>query len=362
VSDAEDAFGTKLFHIGAAGERRYFPSPPPRLPPALAEIAHAVVGLDTRPLKSGRLRQHGEITNGNGLYPSEIAALYDIATGGGGAGQCIAIIEPAGGYDPADVANVCNAMHVPTPQIVDINVGLGRNRPGKDIKADLEVALDIQVVAGVAPEARIAVYFTELNELGLLAGLSEAVHGSTVRPNVIVITWGQPEVFWPTEERIAFDAVLQDAARLGISVITTAGDDLATERMNDGRVHVNYPASSPYVLGCGGTAITLDATRKAIASEFVWNDKNRRGTGGGISDIYRRVPNFQNGATLPVSLNDGKPGRGVPDSQQQLLKSTDTALCLAAPKSSWGAPARWPRYGVHSSPCSTNSADKLSAF
>jgi kumamolisin len=43
----------------------------------------------------------------------------------------------------------------------------------------------------------------------------------------------------------------------------------------------DYPASSPYVLGCGGTAITLDAARKAIASEVVWNDKNRRGTGGG---------------------------------------------------------------------------------
>jgi hypothetical protein len=51
----------------------------------------------------------------------------------------------------------------------------------------------------------------------------------------------------------------------------------------------------PYVLGCGGTAITLDAARKTIASEVVWNDKNRRGTGGRISDIYRQVPNFQNG-------------------------------------------------------------------
>lgn len=37
-----------------------------------------------------------------------------------------------------------------------------------------------------------------------------------------------------------------------------------------------------------------------------------RGTGGGISAEYV-VPAFQTGTNLPVSLNDGKPGRGVPD-------------------------------------------------
>ena len=168
------------------------------------------------------------------------------------------------------------------------------------------------MVAGVAPEARIIVYFTELSEPGLVAGLCQAVHGSSSIPDVVIVTWGQPEEFWPKDARLGFDAVLQDAMRLGITVVAAAGDDLATEAVNDGQVHVDYPASSPYVLACGGTAVTLAADQASIATEVVWNDRRGHGTGGGISGLYA-VPDFQGGVALPASLNDGKQGRGVPD-------------------------------------------------
>jgi subtilase family serine protease len=71
----------------------------------------------------------------------------------------------------------CAAMNIAVPRIDDIAVGEGRNAPDLNSKADAEVALDIQVVAGVAPQARIVVYFTELSEPGLVAGVSRAVHG-----------------------------------------------------------------------------------------------------------------------------------------------------------------------------------------
>jgi kumamolisin len=312
ASDVERTFATKLIWTdGGDGRRQHCPARKPQFPRPLTDIAHAVLGLDGRPARLDRLRSHVGPNGGNGLYPSQIARLYGIATDGRGAGQCIAIIEPKGGYSPDDVIAACRAMHVPMPQIVDINVGGGRNVVGKNEIADKEVALDIQVVAGVASEAKIAVYFTESNEPGLVAGVCEAVHGSTARPNVIVITWGEPEELWPTEARNALDAVLQDAIRLGITVVASAGDELATDRMSDGKVHVDYPASSPYVLGCGGTRIALDATQRKIVNEVVWND-GRRGTGGGISEFYF-VPAFQSGVQLPNSLNDGKRRRGVPD-------------------------------------------------
>jgi kumamolisin len=199
------------------------------------------------------------------------------------------------------------------PVISDVNVG-GRNALGANAQFDKEVALDLQVIAGVAPEARIVVYFTETSEAGLVAGVVKAVHDDNNRPNVIVVTWGEPETYWLSrapEARKGLDAALQDAIRLGITVVATAGDDLATERMNDGHAHVNYPGSSPYVLGCGGTLMTLDGAGTAITDEVVWNE-GMRGTGGGISDIYA-VPSFQSNATLPASLNDGKRRRGVPD-------------------------------------------------
>jgi kumamolisin len=311
AADAERVFSTKLLWIDDGGERRHYPRREPRLPRPLARIAHAVLGLDTRKPRLSRVRENAGTDNGNGLLPSQIAQLYGLATARRGAGQCIAIIEPAGGYDPDDLADACKAMNIAVPQIVDVGVGTGRNARGVNAKADMEVALDIQVVAGVAPEARIVVYFTELSEPGLVAGVSRAVHGPE-RPDVIIITWGEPETLWPPDSRLGLDPVLQDAVRLGITVVATAGDDLARERISGEKLYVNYPASSPYVLGCGGTQITLDPARTAIVDEVVWNDDGERGTGGGISEKYI-VPAFQVGAKIPTSLNDGKPGRGVPD-------------------------------------------------
>ncbi|WP_051052570.1 S8/S53 family peptidase [Bradyrhizobium liaoningense] len=112
--------------------------------------------------------------------------------------------------------------------------------------------------------------------------------------------------------RLGLDPVLQDAIRLGTTVLATAGDDLSSERMQAGRVYVNYPASSPYVLGCGGTRIALDGARGSIVNETVWNDDGVHSTGGGISEEYQ-VPAFQAAARIPGSLNDGRRGRGVPD-------------------------------------------------
>ncbi len=182
---------------------------------------------------------------------------------------------------------------------------------GADAEADREVSLDLQVVAGVAPRVRIVIYFTEPTEAGYADGVAEAVHDNVNRPGVIVFTWGESEDFWPKPAREALDAALADAVRLGVTVVAAAGDDLATERRGDGKVHVDYPASSPYVLSCGGTEIALDAAGDAITSEVVWN-AGARGTGGGISDVYQ-VPAYQKGLALPTSLNDGAVRRGVPD-------------------------------------------------
>ena len=313
VGDAERAFATKLRWGDPASGDGHYPTRKPRLPPQLSKIVHSVLGLDTRPML-GRLRSHLGPNGGNGLYPSQIARLYGMFTSGRGAGQCIAVIEPAGGYDPADLAKACQAMNVPVPRIGEVEVGGGRNVMGVDAQGDKEVALDLQVIAGVAPQARIAVYFTEKKEAGLVAGVVKAVHDGKNRPNVIVITWGQPEKYWLSEAPDALkglNAALQDALRLGITVIATAGDDLATERMPGGQAHVSFPGSSPYVLACGGTRMTLDAAGKAITDEVVWKE-GMRGTGGGISDIYA-VPSYQSNVKLPGSQNDGKRRRGVPD-------------------------------------------------
>lgn len=96
------------------------------------------------------------------------------------------------------------------------------------------------------------------------------------------------------------------------TVCAAAGDHGSSDRLPDQIVHVDFPSSSPYVLGCGGTRLTASGT--TIAEEVVWNDNDgSEATGGGVSDVFE-LPSWQSAAGIPPSINPGgRIGRGVPD-------------------------------------------------
>lgn len=71
-----------------------------------------------------------------------------------------------------------------------------------------------------------------------------------------------------------------------------------------------FPASSPYVLACGGTKLTVLGS--AIVEEIVWHNHDRSATGGGVSDFFP-LPEYQQRVSVPQSLNTGFRGRGIPD-------------------------------------------------
>jgi kumamolisin len=123
------------------------------------------------------------------------------------------------------------------------------------------------------------------------------------------ISWGSAESVWTQQAVRAMTSALQDAAELGVTVCAASGDGLATDGVGDGEPHVDFPASSPFVVGCGGTR--LDASGSSVADETVWNS-NGGGTGGGISALFP-VPSYQSGVRLPTAAGGGKAGRGVPD-------------------------------------------------
>jgi kumamolisin len=97
-----------------------------------------------------------------------------------------------------------------------------------------------------------------------------------------------------------------------VTVCVSSGDFGAENRSPDGKPSVNFPASSPYALGCGGT--TLKSEGKSIESETVWNsifDGMRGATGGGVSHLFER-PFWQQDSAVPHSASKTG-GRGVPD-------------------------------------------------
>ena len=127
---------------------------------------------------------------------------------------------------------------------------------------------------------------------------------------MISISWGQSEDSWTAQARTALDQALADAAALGVTVCVAAGDNGSSDGQASGN-HVDFPASSPNALGCGGTSLVADPTTGAVSSETVWNDGSSGGaTGGGVSDVFAQ-PSWQ--ATAGVPASGGHTGRGVPD-------------------------------------------------
>jgi len=309
-AQAARAFGVGPESVWHEAGEYHRPSRSPRLPPALRPYVEAVVGLDTRPQRP-RPRPMNVSGIAGGLLPNAIARLYGMSTNGQGRRQCIALIAQGGGYDRAELSTAFRAMNLPVPDIVDVDVDSVGNAFGQDADADKEVALDIQVAGAVAPQARIAVYFTKPGSAGLVAAVKQAIHDENNRPSVLAITWSDAESNWEEATRKVLDGALYDAAKLGVTVVAAAGDYLATGGQGDGLAHVDYPASHPYVLGCGGTRMTLDDAGTSIVREVVWNEQIR-GTGGGISDVFP-VPDYQTGIALPPSINGDRKGRGVPD-------------------------------------------------
>ena len=200
-------------------------------------------------------------------------------------------------------------MGLTPPTVVAVSVDGGKNTPSPDDGADGEVALDIQVAGGAAPGARIAVYFAPNSDAGFVDAITSAVHDSTNEPSVVSISWGSAESNWTQQAIQSMNSAMQDASTVHVSVFCASGDNLATDGVNDGKAHVDFPASSPWAIGCGGTSISVNGS--SITSETVWNDGDSGG-GGGISDLFP-VPTFQANANLPPSVNDGQTRRGVPD-------------------------------------------------
>ncbi len=285
------------------------------LPVGLAPAVQAVLGLDTRPQAKShfRLLKKRAAPGGVTYAPPQVGQLYDFPSGLDGSGQSVAIVEFGGGFATKDLEAYFSGLGLPAPSVLSISVDGSGNAPTGDPNGpDAEVMLDIEVVGSVAPKARIYVYFAPNTDAGFVDAVSTAVHDSQHKPSVVSISWGGAEAKWTKQGMNALDAVFQDAAMLGVTICAASGDGGSSDGVGDRLAHVDFPASSPYALGCGGTRLESDG--EAITSEVAWNDQPSGGaTGGGVSDVFP-LPDWQRGAKVPPSVNPGgRVGRGVPD-------------------------------------------------
>jgi kumamolisin len=331
ISAFDKAFGVELHDYASKqkGDQFHAISGAVSIPENLLGAVQAVLGLDNRPIATPKIRVRPNASADAGTFlPPQVAQVYNFPTAGNGAGQTIGIIELGGGYNIADIKNYFSqTVGITAPKVTPVTLDGGSNAPTNANSADGEVLLDIEVAGSVAPGANIVVYFTTNTDQGFQDAISTAIHDTTNNPSVISISWGGPESTWAQTAIDSMDTTCQSAAALGISITVAAGDNGSSDGATGD--NVDFPASSPHVLACGGTALT--ASNGQRQSEVVWNDQASGGgaTGGGISIVFP-LPTWQANAGVPTSATKKKHktpthkktdevaaattgGRGVPD-------------------------------------------------
>jgi kumamolisin len=288
------------------------------IPADLDGVIEGVLGLDDRPQAKPhfRLRKKNPSVQARATdvsySPLQVAKAYGFPSGSTGAAQCIALIELGGGYNASDLTQFFSSLGISAPKVTSVSVDGAKNSPTGDASGpDGEVELDIEVAGAVAPAAQIAVYFAPNTDQGFIDAVTTAVHDATLKPSIISISWGGPEDSWTAQSRSALNSACQDASTMGVTVLAASGDDGSSDGSTSGNPTVDFPASSPFLVGCGGTKLTISGA--SISSEQAWNElsSNEGATGGGVSEVFA-LPSFQQSANVPKAPN-GFVGRGVPD-------------------------------------------------
>lgn len=327
---------------------------PIRLPADMAAGIEAVLGLDDRPL----LQRHFAVSSRQPLRrtdPREVARTYEFPRAANGTGQTVALLELGGGFYPADLRAYFARRKLRHPRIRVRSIDGRRNNPappqhirfvleqlglpgakaisvsrraahalpspkslrparsGGLSKEDvlwamwtIETTMDIQLLGSFANGADLVVYFAPGTAHGQYHAFTSAVH-SPENPSVISCSFGSCENGLPPAYLHAIDRALRLAALKGVTVCFSSGDN--GDDAQNGKPRVHFPASSPYVLACGGTH--LDPAKKS-GWETVWEEPGMPSlkSGGGVSEFFPE-PAWQ--STAQVKKKTKRSGRGVPD-------------------------------------------------
>jgi kumamolisin len=314
VAAMESAFGVQLHDYRHQGSTYRLRQGPVYLPGELQGIVTGVFGLDDRPQANAHIRLlPSPAASQQSFNPTDLARLYNFPTSATGQGETIGIIELGGGYQKTDLDAYFQQLGVtPAPQVTAVSVDGGQNSPtGNSNSADGEVELDIEVAGAIAPGAKQKVFFAPNSDQGFIDAVTSAVHDTDV--TLISISWGQAESNFTSQSLTAFNQAFQEAGTMGKTVFVAAGDNGSSDGQSDGKNHIDFPSSSPFAVGCGGTTLQASSGNSSIVSETVWNETSQGegATGGGVSDFFPK-PDYQSKVNVPPPQS-ASGGRGVPD-------------------------------------------------
>ncbi len=324
VGAAQQAFNTQINNYQMGGQTFYANATPPSVPSSISQYITSIGGLDNstqyQPLYQ-RLASHSANTRQNhahtallagptsGYGAQDLSNAYDAAplqsAGMQGDHQTIALFE-LDGYQASDIAQYFQYYNLGTPNISNVLID---NFSGNAGQGAIEVELDIEVAAAMAPHANQIVYEGPNTTQGLNDTYNQIVHDD--KAQIVSISWGLCESSTGPAELQTLDNMFKQGAAEGISFFAAAGDSGAYD-CADSNLAVDSPADDPYVTGVGGTNLQLNSG--AYGSESVWsnpNDTHRSpkgaGGGGGVSNTFQ-LQSWQTGpGVINSSYSSGTP-------------------------------------------------------
>ena len=319
VAQAEAAFRVSIKNYKLGANLFYANANPPTIPGPLASIITSIGGLDNsvhmhplyhlvRPKNSNK--PHAGL--GGGFAPADLNGAYDanplLQSGVQGNNQTVAVFE-LDGYQSSDVTQYFQTYNLGTPSISNVLVdGFG----GSAGAGAIEVELDIEVVAAMAPKAAQIVYMGPNTTQGVNDTYNQIV--TDKKAQIATISWGECESQSGNAELQTLDNILSQGSAEGIAMYAASGDSGAYD-CNDTNLAVDSPASDPNITGVGGTNLQLN--NGAYGSESVWSnpsDTQRSpqgaGGGGGISSFFKEG-SWQTGPGVQNQYSNGN--REVPD-------------------------------------------------
>lgn len=336
VGQFESAFQTQMHYYTIAGVRHFGPSTALSVPSAIAPVVQTITNISDlnrpRPMHIKARPGFTSSLSGNVFFaPGDIRTTYDmnplISGGYTGIGQTIAIMGQSY-VNTSDMEAFEAAAQLPKkdPNLVLVP---GTGTDGTPYSGDeSESDLDLEWSGAMAPGANLVFVYTGYQGSNATYGVYDSIAYAVDQKigDIISLSYSSCETEVTLSNSYAqLDAIFQQAAAQGQTVLAASGDSGSTSCSGDTDLTtaqqeaevVNYPASSAYVTGVGGTEISPQdssssnstywiaasssdvlTSAKTYIPEIAWNDDSAEyglsSSGGGQSSLVPR-PSWQAG-------------------------------------------------------------------
>ena len=232
------------------------------------------------------------IPAGSGYGPAQFQSAYNLtaASAADGAGTTVAVVDafndPTAASDLATYRAAAGLPALTTGQFTQYNQNgqtspLPATAPASD-DWTLEESLDVDMVSAICPLCKIDLV-EATNDTGTGLFVAEETAATTLGAKYISNSWGGSESSSDTS---------MDSQYFGVSgvVYTASAGDGAYS------AGVIYPATSPHVVGVGGTTLNTASNSRGW-TESVWDTSSTEGTGSGCSAVEPQ-PSWQASISL----------------------------------------------------------------